>query len=64
MRRQGAQLTDEDLVRLVRLGGAVEQIAEAAGIDVTQVRSRLARGADSRGSETRPFAHLGDALCC
>ena len=39
--RAGTELTDEDLARLARLGGAVDQIAEAAGIDVRQVQRRL-----------------------
>jgi hypothetical protein len=39
--RAGTELTDEDLARLARLGGAVEQIAEAAGIDPGQVLRRL-----------------------
>jgi len=39
--RAGTELTDEDLARLARLGGAVEQIAEAAGIDPGQVLCRL-----------------------
>ena len=39
--RAGTELTDEDLARLARLGGAVDQIAEAAGIDVGQVQRRL-----------------------
>ncbi|HEY0240469.1 MAG TPA: hypothetical protein VGC37_17695 [Friedmanniella sp.] len=42
MRRQEPELTDEDLERLARLGGAADQIAEAAGIDTAQVRRRLA----------------------
>jgi hypothetical protein len=39
--RAGTELTDEDLARLARLGGAVGQIAEAAGIDPGQVLRRL-----------------------
>ena len=41
MRREGPELTDDDLRRLVHLGGAVDQIAEAAGIEAGQVRRRL-----------------------
>lgn len=39
--RGRTELTDEDLARLARLGGAVDQIAEAAGIAVSQVQRRL-----------------------
>jgi hypothetical protein len=35
-------LTDEDLCRLARLGGSVEGISEAAGIEPHDVRRRLA----------------------
>ncbi len=63
MRRPGAQLTDEDLARLVRLGGAVDQIAEAAGLDVTEVRSRLPHAANPRELEGTRLARAGDALC-
>lgn len=42
--QHGPWLTDEDLARLSRLGGAVEQIAEAAGVDAAQIRRRLAAG--------------------
>ena len=42
MPRLRSELTDQDLERLARLGGTPDQIAEAAGIDVARVRSRLA----------------------
>ncbi|MGI3784345.1 MAG: hypothetical protein ACRYG2_26595 [Janthinobacterium lividum] len=44
MHDDSPRLTDEDLRRLAQLGGTVEQIAEAAGIDAAQVRRRLAAG--------------------
>jgi hypothetical protein len=45
--RPSLELTDSDLARLARLGGSVERISEAAGIEPHDVRRRLAvLGAD------------------
>lgn len=40
--RAARDLTDADLLRLARLGGSVERIAEAAGIHPAEARRRLA----------------------
>jgi hypothetical protein len=64
MRRRIPELTDEDLQRLARLGGGVDQIAEAAGIDVGQVRQRLAGALPYNRSEGTTQVRLGGVLSC
>ncbi|MGI3783398.1 MAG: hypothetical protein ACRYG2_21760 [Janthinobacterium lividum] len=50
----GPELTDDDLRRLVRLGGDDQQIAEASGLDPLHVRRRLARDDLPRPSTPEP----------
>jgi len=64
MRRRVPELTDEDLGRLARLGAGADQIAEAAGIDVVQVRRRLAGAPDPSRSDNRGRERPGGVLNC
>jgi len=64
MGRQIPELTDEDLERLARLGGETAQIAEAAGVDVAQVRQRLASAPHLERSGNQGRERVGGVVSC